>query len=119
MLQQQRAAWAACTCARARMGILPPIFTAHSVHRVDHFHVARLEAMLPGLHVAVKSSKIGRADANVLFAELGGATGPYLFLVHDVPLASQVKSRVTPKIQGAGRQSRGHQASSQSGLGVG
>ena len=40
----------------------------------------RLGAVLSGLHVAVESSKIWRVDANALFSNLGGATGPvYLF----------------------------------------
>ena len=40
-----------------------------------------------GLHVAVEPSEIKRADATVLFAKLGGATGPYIPLVHNMSLA--------------------------------
>ena len=46
-------------------------------------HAVRLEAMLLRLHVAVGPSKVLRADAIALPAELGGAAGPYLPLVHD------------------------------------
>ena len=50
-------------------------------------HVVRLGAVLSILHVAVGPLKIMRVGAIVLFAKLGGATGPYLSLVHDMPLA--------------------------------
>ena len=43
--------------------------------------------MLISLHVAVGPSKIRRAGATVLYAKMGGATGPYLPLVNDMPLA--------------------------------
>jgi hypothetical protein len=121
--QQQRAAWAECTCAGARISIslsfsdardssiLPPlrsatrrsawkynagsqyagalslIFTLHSVYLVEHYQVVRLEAVLLCLHVAVEPSKIKKAGAVVLLAVLGGATGPYSSLVHDMSFA--------------------------------
>ena len=47
----------------------------------------RLGAVLLSLHVAVEPSEIRRAGATVLLAKLGGATGPYLSFVHDMPLA--------------------------------
>ena len=69
-------------------GTLLLIFTLHPVHRVEHFHVVRLGAVLSALHFAVKLSKIVRVGAAVLFVKLGGATGPYLSPVHDMPLAN-------------------------------
>ena len=64
--------------------------SGHSAtHRAEHLHVVRLEAALLGLHVAVELSKIKRACATALPAKLGGATGPYLSLVHDVPLLAK------------------------------
>ena len=51
----------------------------------------RLEAVLSSLHVAVGPSKIMRVGAVILFAKLGGATGPYLSLVYDMPLAKQAR----------------------------
>ena len=54
------------------------IFTPHTAHRVKNFHAMRLGAVLSVLYVAVGPSKIMRVDAAVLFAKLGGATGPYL-----------------------------------------
>ena len=60
-----------------------------SFHRVENFHVVRLGAVLLSLHVAVGPSKIRRDGAFLLFAKLDGATGPYLSLIHDMPLAKQ------------------------------
>ena len=68
---------------------MPLIFTLHSVHRAEHFHVVRLGAVLLSLHVAVEPSKILRVEATVLFAKLGGATGPSLSPVYDMQLAKR------------------------------
>ena len=70
----------------------------HSAHCAGHFHVVRLGAVLSCLYVAVGPSKIWWVDANKLFANLGGgATGPYLSPVHEVPLA---KSHLVPTLAG-------------------
>ena len=71
------------------MGALSLISTPHSVHRVEHFHVVRLGAVLLSPHVAFEPSKIKKVGDVVLLAKLGGATGPYLSLVHDMPLATR------------------------------
>ena len=70
-------------------GTLLLIFTLYSVRRVGHFHVVRLEAVLSGLHVTAGPSEIRRRGATVLLAKLGGATGPYLAPLHDIPLAKR------------------------------
>ena len=70
------------------MGALSLIFAIHPVCRVGHLQVVRLEAVLSSLRVFVGPSKTQRADADVLFAKLGGATSPYLSLVHDAPPVS-------------------------------
>ena len=77
------------SASKCNAGALSLIFTPHSVHRAEHLHVVRLMAVLLSHHVAVGPSKIMRVDAIILFAKLGGATGPYLSLAHDVPLAKR------------------------------
>jgi hypothetical protein len=75
----------------------------------------RLGAVLLSLHVAVGPSKIRRVGGIVLLAKLGGATGPYLSLVQ--AKSSQVKNCSPGYMEQS--PSRGHDASLQSGLGVG
>ena len=67
-------------------GTLLLIFTPHSVRRFEHTHAVQLGAVLSILHVAVGPSGIMRVNAIALFAQLGGATGPYL------PLAQECRS---------------------------
>ena len=76
------------------------IFFLHSVHRVEHIHVVRLGAVFSSPHVAVESSKTGRAGTAALFAKQSGSTSPYLSLVHDAPLDRQHR-RLSTKDQTA------------------
>ena len=46
-----------------------------------------LEAVFLGTYVAAGPLEMWRAGTDVRFAKLGGATSPYLSLVHDLPLA--------------------------------
>ena len=57
------------------------------MHRVEHFHFVRLEAVLSSPYVFVGPSKIQIAGATALLVKLGGTTGPYLSLVYGLPLA--------------------------------
>ena len=63
----------------------PSVSHLHSVHRAER--AMRLEAVLSILHGSVEPSKIWRAGADVLLAKVGKGTGPYLSLVHGLPLA--------------------------------
>ena len=87
-------------CRSRLAGALSLIFNLHSVHRAKHFHVVRLEAVLLCLLVAVGFSKVQRAGATALFARLGGATGPYLSLVYEVPLAKVPRRPRTSWVRG-------------------
>ena len=47
---------------RSGRSVTQVIYTLHSVHRVEHVHVVRLEAVLLSLHVAIELSKIRRSS---------------------------------------------------------
>ena len=70
-------------------GALSLIFILTSVHCAGHFSIVRPGALISGPFVAVGPSGIRSAGATVQLAKPGGATGPYLHLTHDMPLAKR------------------------------